>query len=74
MKRRAFYLILITTVSLAITYVPFTITGLITILTATNFPILWSISYICFMLADLVQPVQYLHRTGKLFCFRDQEN
>lgn len=72
MKQRAFHLIVVTTLSLAITYVPFTMTGLVTILTHKNTPILWSISYICFMLADLVQPVHYLHRTGKLFCFSDQ--
>ncbi len=68
-KRRAFHLILVTTISLVITYVPFTITGLITLLTNKSFPILWSISYICFVLADLVHPVHYLHRAGKLFCF-----
>ncbi|XP_077053564.1 chemokine XC receptor 1-like [Siphateles boraxobius] len=74
MKRRAFHLIVVTIVSLAITYIPFTMTGLVTILTVKSFSILWSISYICFMLANLVQPVHYLHRTGKLFCFCDQKN
>ncbi len=69
MKSRAFYLILVTTISLVITYVPFTITGLISLLTNKSFSILWSISYLCFILADLVQPVHFLHRAGKLFCF-----
>ncbi len=70
MKRRAFYVIRVTTSSLVITYVPFTVTGLHSIATLQNIQIAWSLSYILFVLAGFVQPVLYLHRTGKLpfFC------
>jgi len=69
MKRRAFYLILITTVSLAITYVPFTITGFFIILTQQNNDGYWLPGLVCYMLAGFVHPVLYLHRTGKLPLF-----
>ncbi|XP_039545567.1 uracil nucleotide/cysteinyl leukotriene receptor-like [Pimephales promelas] len=69
MKRKAFYIIRVTTASLVVTYVPFIATGLHFIVTLKFIQILWSISYICFMLAGFVHPALYLHRTGKLFCF-----
>ncbi|XP_077053563.1 uncharacterized protein LOC143704674 [Siphateles boraxobius] len=69
MKRRAFYIIRVTTFSLVVTYVPFIATGLHSLATQQFIQILWSISYICFMLAGFVHLGLYLHRTGKLFCF-----
>ncbi|XP_051955261.1 somatostatin receptor type 1-like [Xyrauchen texanus] len=67
-KKRAFYIILISTLRMVITYVPFTVTGVLAVLTQQSIQVLWSISFICFMLAGFVQPVFYLHRTGKLSC------
>ncbi len=64
MKRRAFNIILITTVSMVIMLVPYTITGLITAV-KQFYSALWFFSFLCFMLAGFVQPVLYLHRTGK---------
>jgi len=67
MKRRAFYLILITTVSMAIIYVPYIIIGFVTILKHQVINAVWSFGLICYVLAGFVQPVLYLHRGGKFF-------
>ncbi|XDV38336.1 hypothetical protein PO909_007775 [Leuciscus waleckii] len=67
MKRRVFIIILITTVSMIVMLVPYTITGLVTAV-KQFYSALWFISFMCFMLAGFVQPVLYLHRTGKLSC------
>ncbi|XP_042567353.1 chemokine XC receptor 1-like [Cyprinus carpio] len=69
MKRRAFCLILITTMTMIISYVPFTITGFSCIHTQQFTEELFSFGFICYMLAGFVHPILYLHRTGKLFCF-----
>ncbi|XP_051734828.1 chemokine XC receptor 1-like [Ctenopharyngodon idella] len=69
MKRRAFYLILITTVNMVILYVPISISALFTNLAKLNIQEVWYPSMICYVLAGFVQPVLYLHRNGKLFCF-----
>ncbi|XP_067231461.1 uracil nucleotide/cysteinyl leukotriene receptor-like [Chanodichthys erythropterus] len=66
MKRRAFHLILITTVSMTFTYVPYTITGFCIIITQQNDGAYWFPGLVCYVLAGFVQPVLYLHRTGKL--------
>jgi len=68
MKRRAFQIILITTVSMAIIYGPFATLGLFTILTNHYIHKLWNTGLICYILAGFVQPALYLHRTGKLWC------
>ncbi|XP_051532918.1 G-protein coupled receptor 4-like [Myxocyprinus asiaticus] len=69
MKRRAFYIILITTVSMIITYVPHTITGVLVVVTQQSIQVLWSISFICYMLGSFIQTVLYLqHQTRKLSC------
>jgi len=68
MKRRAFHLIVITTVNTVITYVPFTITGLISAVSEQRFHIFWVLSNICFLLAYLVPPILYLQRNRKLPC------
>ncbi len=65
-KRRAFYLILITSVTMTIIYLPFIISGFIFILTHWVIADLFSAGYLCFILAGFVQPVLYLHRAGKL--------
>ncbi len=67
MKRRAFYIILITTVSMTIMHVPFTITGFLTFLTQQNTHALWNTGLTFYVLASFVQPVLYLQRTGKLY-------
>ncbi|XP_067231467.1 hydroxycarboxylic acid receptor 2-like [Chanodichthys erythropterus] len=68
MKRRAFYVILITTVNMVIAYVPIIISGVSIILKNENELTLWAPGLVCFTLAGFVQPVLYLHRTGKLAC------
>ncbi|XP_026052452.1 chemokine XC receptor 1-like [Carassius auratus] len=70
MKRRAFYLILVTTVSMAIIYGPYIIIGFLTIVINEFLHPLWLIAFICYIVAGLVNPVLYLHRTGKLSCLR----
>nr|XP_055035552.1 C-C chemokine receptor type 8-like [Misgurnus anguillicaudatus] len=76
MKRRAFNLILITTVTTVISYGPLTLTGLYNIVTHTyiDHPIVWVSSFSCFMVAGFVQPVLYLHRTGKISCLCCHKN
>ncbi len=72
MKRRAFYLILITTVTLFIMFLPFIFTWFLTVLEQKEHKevsLIWFSSLCCFILAGFVQPVLYLHRAGKLFCF-----
>ncbi len=66
-KRRAFHLILITSVSMFIIHVSYVITGFFSILNH-NIQALWFISLVCYVLAGFVQPVLYLHRAGKLSC------
>ncbi|XP_056301832.1 uracil nucleotide/cysteinyl leukotriene receptor-like [Danio aesculapii] len=66
MKRRAFHLILIITVTMIITYVPYTVIGLSFILTGMFISELLKFSYICFVFAGFVYPLLYLHRVGKL--------
>ncbi|XP_048021444.1 uracil nucleotide/cysteinyl leukotriene receptor-like [Megalobrama amblycephala] len=68
MKRRAFYLILITTVNMVIIYVPYIITGLFTIVTKQNIRALWSICLLCFLLPGFVQPLLFLYHAEKLSC------
>ncbi|XP_057215759.1 chemokine XC receptor 1-like [Triplophysa rosa] len=70
MKRRAFYLILITTVSMIILYVPFVILGFVIILTKQNIIGFWFSVVVCYVVAGFIQPVVYLHSAGKLFCLR----
>ncbi len=64
MKRRAFFLILITTVSMTIIYVPFIISGLFFILTQEYIEEIFTVGLFCFILAGFVQPVLYLNRVG----------
>ncbi|XP_056121931.1 C-C chemokine receptor type 8-like [Rhinichthys klamathensis goyatoka] len=68
MKRRAFNIILITTVSMVILYVPRIITGFFEIRTSDSSPTSWFPALTCFIMAGFVQPVLFLHRTGKLSC------
>ncbi|XP_042567359.1 chemokine XC receptor 1-like [Cyprinus carpio] len=65
-KSRAFYLILITTVSMIIIYVPYTVTGFHSILTQGYFQEPFTVAFFCYILAGFVQPVLYLNRVGKL--------
>ncbi len=67
MKRRAFYLILITTVSMAIIYVPYAISGLYFVLSQHYFQEPFTVAFFCYTLAGFVQPVLYLNRVGKSF-------
>jgi len=64
MKRRAFYLILITTVNMVIIYVPITISALYTNVTKRYNQEVWAPSVICFGLTGFVHPVLYLQRMG----------
>ncbi|XP_051734919.1 uracil nucleotide/cysteinyl leukotriene receptor-like [Ctenopharyngodon idella] len=65
-KRRAFHLILITFVSMTFIYIPYSITGFCVIVTQQNHQVYWLPGLVCYVLAGFVQPVLYLHRTGKL--------
>ncbi len=70
MKSRAFYLILISTVTLVVMFVPFTVTGFLRglqLIEEREVKLIWFLSLCCFILAGFVQPVLYLHRAGKLF-------
>ncbi|XP_056301831.1 chemokine XC receptor 1-like [Danio aesculapii] len=68
MKRRAFCLILITTVSMVITYAPYNIAAFFTIVTGKYSLVQWLPGTFCYVLCGFVQPVLYLQRTGKLSC------
>ncbi|XP_042604070.1 C-C chemokine receptor type 8-like [Cyprinus carpio] len=68
MKRRAFYLILITTVNMVITYVPYFIAGFFTIVTKKLLDAHWVPVLVFYVLAGFVQSVLYLHQAGKLSC------
>ncbi|XP_050948637.1 hydroxycarboxylic acid receptor 2-like [Labeo rohita] len=70
MKRRAFYLILLTTVSMIITYLPYIITALYFILSQHYVQEAFTVAFVCYILAGFVQPVLYLNRVRKCFCFR----
>ncbi len=64
-KRRAFYIILITTMTMLIMYVPYIILAFFqSSITVTN--IFSSIRFVSFTLAGLVQPLLFLYRVGKL--------
>jgi len=67
-KRRAFNVILISTVNIFFIYAPYTITGLFNIVTKQNFRVLWCICTFCFLMAGFVQPVLYLYHAEKLTC------
>ncbi|XP_056587663.1 C-C chemokine receptor type 8-like [Triplophysa dalaica] len=69
MKRRAFYLILITTFNMVILYVPFIVSGFVFIFTNLTSFGFWFSSVFCYVLAGFVQPVLFLQRAGKLSCF-----
>ncbi|XP_057215765.1 somatostatin receptor type 1-like [Triplophysa rosa] len=62
MKKRAFYIILIANINMVIMFVPYIITGFLTVLAQQDIPICWFISLSCFILSSFVQPVLYLHR------------
>ncbi len=68
MKRRALYIILITTVTMIILYFPFAITGFSVLFTADSSPSVWFTGLTCFILAGFVHPLLYLHRAGKFNC------
>ncbi|KAA0719816.1 hypothetical protein E1301_Tti011757 [Triplophysa tibetana] len=72
MKKRAFYLILITTVTTVLMFGPMTITGFYYIVKGiyVDSPVVWLSGILCFTLAGFVEPVLYLQRTGKFSCFR----
>ncbi|XP_039545555.1 G-protein coupled receptor 35-like [Pimephales promelas] len=69
MKRRAFYIILITTVNIVFAHLPIIIAEIFVILMNRYHWTYWAPGLVCFVLASYVQPVLYLHRTGKLFGF-----
>ncbi|XP_067280749.1 chemokine XC receptor 1-like [Pseudorasbora parva] len=68
MKRRAFYLILITTVSMPIIYMPCVISGFSYIFTHQYIQEPFAIGFFCYFLAGFVQPFLYLNRVGQFSC------
>ncbi len=69
MKRRAFYIIIIITVSTFIIFVPCILAGFFTIFTPHNIEACKTFGLVCFILGGFVQPVLFLHRSGKLCQF-----
>ncbi len=69
MKRRAFYIILITTVTMSIIYIPYIVSGFYFILMQKFIVDFLSFGLFCFIVGGFVQPVLYLKRAGKLSCF-----
>ncbi|XP_042603783.1 C-C chemokine receptor type 8-like [Cyprinus carpio] len=72
-KRKAFYLILISTIAITFIYVPYIIIGFCFVLTQQLMKELYSFSYVCYVLAGFVQPVLYLHSTLE-FCEFSPQN
>jgi len=68
MKRRAFYLILIITVSMVVIFFPFIVIGFLTIGTQLNTEHYRSGGLFCFIVGGFVHPFLFLQRTGKLSC------
>ncbi|ROJ30586.1 G-protein coupled receptor 4 [Anabarilius grahami] len=66
MKSRAFYLILITTVTMLIAYAPYLILLALFMTTGSTDTLLSIISCLCFSLAGFVQPLLFLYRMRKL--------
>ncbi|XP_042578918.1 hydroxycarboxylic acid receptor 2-like [Cyprinus carpio] len=66
MKRRAFNLILITTVNVVIAYGPIIISAVFILVTKEYTLTFWAPGVVCYVLASFVQPVLYLQRAGKL--------
>nr|XP_055036885.1 platelet-activating factor receptor-like [Misgurnus anguillicaudatus] len=65
MKRKAFHLILLTTVAMLVVYVPFIILALIFVSPAVN-NLIFALTLACFTLGGLCQPILFLYRVGKL--------
>ncbi len=68
MKRRAFYLILIITVCLCISFGPYILASVFIIFTKHNANTYNTFALVCFILGGFLHPVLFLHRTGKLPC------
>ncbi len=66
MKRRAFYLILVTTLTLVIVYVLSIFMSLRYLLSVPTFPGLDSLSLTFYLMAGFVQPLHFIYRVGKL--------
>jgi len=66
MKGRAFYVILITTVTLLIVYVPGIFMSLRYLLSIPSLPGLDTLSLICYFIAGFVQPIHFIYSVGKL--------
>ncbi len=71
MKRKAFYLILITTVTMLIIYAHYVIL-LAYMSSIENADTVFSIISVCYVLAGLVQPLLFLYRVGKQFFIKCQ--
>nr|XP_055035489.1 somatostatin receptor type 2-like [Misgurnus anguillicaudatus] len=68
MKRRAFHIILIATLIMAIMFLPFIFTGVFYVLQLDSVSVIWSISLCLYVLSGFVNPLIYLQRNGKLSC------
>ncbi|XP_056301833.1 uracil nucleotide/cysteinyl leukotriene receptor-like [Danio aesculapii] len=66
MKRRAFFIILIATVTMSVSYIPYIISGFLYCFTQNYIGIIFSLGFLCFILGGFVEPVLYLHRSGKM--------
>ncbi|XP_058613288.1 hydroxycarboxylic acid receptor 2-like [Onychostoma macrolepis] len=68
MKRRVFYLILIITVCMCISFVPYILAGVFNIFQKHNANTYNTFASVCFIMGGFVHPVLFLHRSGKLPC------
>ncbi len=69
MKRRAFNFIVMIIMAMLLIYAVYLVAALVYVLTLQFNSMLWTAGQVCFVLGGLVQPLIYLHRTGKLpFC------
>nr|XP_055035560.1 C-C chemokine receptor type 8-like [Misgurnus anguillicaudatus] len=67
-KRKAFHLILISTVNTVIIYLPYCVSGFINIFSKLHIPALWYFGFVCYVVAGFVHPTLFLRRAGKLSC------
>nr|XP_055035562.1 C-C chemokine receptor type 8-like [Misgurnus anguillicaudatus] len=67
-KRKAFHLILIITINTVIIYLPYCVTGFITIFLEMYISALWFFGFLCYYVAGFVHPILFLRRAGKLSC------
>ncbi|XP_059381401.1 uracil nucleotide/cysteinyl leukotriene receptor-like [Carassius carassius] len=67
-KKRAFYIILIITICMFISFVPYILAGVFVIFSKHNAETYSTFALVCSILGRFVHPVLFLHRTWKISC------